>query len=143
MAMTLAKGSILEFEYNGTWYKMSEHNRSALDVTPIRIENVKRTANGTARKFFIAEKSKISASWEMLPSSTALTVDGGWGANDLRTFYKSTTGQSTFRVRLNFAELGTNNVQDPITVMFTECSFSIVKRGLQAHWNVSLTLEEQ
>jgi len=143
MAMTLAKGSILEFEYNGTWYKMSEHNRSALDVTPIRIESVKRTANGTARKFFIAEKSKISASWEMLPSSTALTVDGGWGANDLRTFYKSTTGQSTFRVRLNFAELGTNNVQDPITVMFTECSFSIVKRGLQAHWNVSLTLEEQ
>lgn len=143
MAMTLSKGSVLEFEYNSTWYKMSEHNRSALDVTPIRIESVKRTANGTARKFFVAEKSRISASWDMLPSSTALTVDGGWGANDLRTFYRSSTGQSTFRVRLNFAELGVNNVQDPITVMFTECSFSLVKRGAQAFWNVSLTLEEQ
>lgn len=142
MAMTLSKGSILEFEKDGTWYKMSEHNRSPLEVTPIRIEKIVRTANGTARKFFVAEKKKISASWDMLPSSTALTVDGGWGANDLKTFYESTAGKGSFRIKMNFAELGTNNVQDPITVMFTECSFTIVKRGAEAHWNVSMTLEQ-
>lgn len=142
MAMTLSKGSILEFEYNGTWHKMSEHNRSPLEVTPIRIERIERTSNGTARKFFVAEKTKISASWDMLPSSTALTVDGGWGAVDLKTFYESSTGKSTFRIRLNYAENGTSNVQDPITVMFTDCSFSLIKRGAQAHWNVSLSLEQ-
>ncbi len=142
MAMTLSKGSVLEIEYNSTWYKMSEHNRSALDITPLRIEKVKRTANGTAKKFFIAEKKRISASWDMLPSYTTLTVDGGWGAVDLKTFYESTSGKGTFRIRLNYAENGVTNVQDPITVMFTDCSFSLVKRGAQAFWNVSMTLEQ-
>lgn len=142
MSMTLSKGSVLEIESSSIWYKMSEHNRSPIDVTPIRIEKIERTSNGTARKFFIAEKKKISASWDMLPSTTALTVDGGWGASDLKTFYESASGKSSFRIRLNYAENGISNVQDPITVMFTECSFVIVKRGAQAFWNVSMTLEE-
>lgn len=142
MAMTLAKGSVLEIEYNGTWYKVSEHNRSALDVTPIRIEQVKRTANGTLKKFFIAEKKKISASWDMLPSYSTLTVDGGWGAVDIKTFYESSTGKSSFRIRLNYAENGTTNVQDPITVVFSEFSANLLKRGVQAFWSVSFAMEQ-
>jgi len=142
MSMVLSKGSAIEFESSSVWYKMSEHNRSALDVTPIRIEKMERTANGTARKFFVAEKKKISCSWDMLPSTTALTVDGGWGAVNLKSFYESSAGQGSFRVRLNYAENGVTNVQSPITVMFTECSIVLVKRGAQAFWNVSITLEE-
>ena len=140
--MILSKGSVLEIESGGTWYKVSEHNRSPLEVTPIRIEQSKRSANGTLRKFFIAEKKKISASWDMLPSTTAQTVDGGWGAVNLKTFYESSTGKSSFRIRLNYAENGVTNVQDPITVVFTDASFSLQKRGVEAFWSVSITLEQ-
>lgn len=140
--MTLSKGSVLEIEKDSVFYKMSEHNRAPIDVSSIRIENVKRTANGTARKFFTAEKKRISTSWEMLPSTTALTVDGGWGATDLKTFYESAAGKGSFRIKLNYAENGVNNLTGPYTVIFTECSFTLVKRGLEAHWNVSITLEE-
>jgi len=141
-AMTLSKGSVLEIESSSVFYKMSEHNRSAIDVTPIRIEKIERAANGTARKFFVAEKHKISCSWDMIPSTTAQTVDGGWGAVNLKSFYESSAGQGSFRIRLNYAENGVSNVQAPMTVMFTECSFVIVKRGVEAFWNVSMTLEE-
>lgn len=141
-AMTLSKGSVLEINSGGTWYKVSEHNRNPIDVSPIRIENVKRTANGTSRKFFIAEKKRISVSWTMLPSTTALTVDGGWGATDLKTFYEGSSGQSSFQVRLNYAKSGTSSYETSVTVMFTECSFTLVKRGVEAFWDVSMTMEE-
>jgi hypothetical protein len=142
MAMTLSKGSAIQIESGGTFYNLTEHNRSPIEATPIRIEKVKRTANGTARKFFIKEKKKISVSWDMVPSTTLHTVDGGWGGLDMKTFYESSAGQGTFRIKLNYAEYGTSNVQDPITVMFTECTFNLVKRGVQAFWNVSMVLEQ-
>jgi len=142
MAMTLSKGSAIQIESGGTFYNLSEHNRGPLDVTPIVIEKVKRTANGTAKKFFVAEKKKISVSWTMLPSSTLQTVDGGWGANDIKSFYESSAGKGSFRIKLNYAELGTSNVQDPITVIFSDCTFNIVKRGVQAFWDVSMVLEQ-
>jgi len=140
--MILSKGSVLEINSGGTWYKVTEHNRSAIDVSPIRIENVKRTANGTARKFFVAEKKRVSVSWDMLPSTTALTVDGGWGATDIKSFYESSAGRGSFQVRLNYAANGTSSYETTITVMFTECSLTLVKRGLEAFWDVSLVLEE-
>lgn len=140
--MTLSKGSAIQIESGGTFYNLSEHNRGPLDVTPIVIEKVKRTANGTAKKFFVAEKKKISVSWTMLPSSTLQTVDGGWGANDIKSFYESSAGKGSFRIKLNYAELGTSNVQDPITVIFSDCTFNIVKRGVQAFWDVSMVLEQ-
>lgn len=140
--MILSKGSVLEINSGGTWYKVTEHNRSSIDVSPIRIENVKRTANGTARKFFVAEKKRVSVSWDMLPSTTALTVDGGWGATDIKSFYESSAGRGSFQVRLNYAKNGSTSYETAITVMFTECSFSLVKRGLEAFWDVSMVLEE-
>ena len=142
MAMTLSKGSAIQIESGGTFYNLSEHNRGPLDVTPIVIEKVKRTANGTAKKFFVAEKKKISVSWTMLPSSTLQTVDGGWGANDIKTFYESSAGKGSFRIKLDYAELGVSNVQDPITVIFSDCTFTVVKRGIQAFWDVSMVLEQ-
>jgi hypothetical protein len=142
MAITLSKGSAIQIESGGTFYKLSEHNRSSLDVTPIVIERVKRTANGTAKKFFIAEKKKIAVSWTMLPSSTAETVDGGWGAVNLKTFYESSAGKGSFRIKLDYAEYGSSNVQEPITVMFTSCNFTLVKRGIEAFWDVSIVLEQ-
>jgi len=128
-----------------TWNKVSEHNRSALELSPERIERVVRTSNGTLRKNFVADKRKFQLSWDMLPSYRTLTVDGGWGAEDLRTFYLSEEGKQSFNIRINLAKTGTDQSSsgyESYTVVISSCNFSVVKRGFQPHWNVSLSLDE-
>lgn len=155
MAISLPKGTILQIEAKDPlaatpstslgWRNITDHNRSEFTADPMRIEQTQRMSNGTLRKFFIAEKKKFSLSWSMLPSYRSLTVDGYWGAEDLRTFYASDEGKGTFRIRINFAKDGTNQSSsgyEEYTVSFTDCSFSLVKRGVQAHWNVSMSMEE-
>jgi hypothetical protein len=81
----------------------------------------------------------------MLPSYRTLTVDGAWGAEDLRAFYESSEGQGTFNIRVNMAKNGSSQESsgyEEYTVNIVSASFSIVKRGLQPFWNVSLSLEE-
>jgi hypothetical protein len=51
-----------------TFLILSDHNRSAIDVTPQRIENRQRMINGRMRSFHVADKINISVSWDMLPS---------------------------------------------------------------------------
>jgi hypothetical protein len=34
----------------------------------------------------------------MLPSFRNETVDGGWGAEDIKNFYESTAGRGAFRI---------------------------------------------
>ena len=155
MAMILPRGSILSIEAidllaspPGTtkvWNKVTEHNRSDLGVSIERIEKVTRTSNGTLRKNHITDKRRFSASWTMLPSYRTLTVDGAWGAEDLRTFYLSNGGKESFNIRINLAKAGTDQTSsgyEEYTVVFGGCNFSVVKRGLQPHWTVSIELEE-
>lgn len=155
MAMILPRGSILSIEATDvlssppgttkTFNKVTEHNRSDLDVSIERIEQVTRTSDGTLRKNYITDKRRFSASWTMLPSYRTLTVDGAWGAEDLRTFYLSNEGKTSFRIRINLAKNGadqTSSGYEEYTVVFGGCNFSVVKRGLQPHWNVSIELEE-
>jgi hypothetical protein len=47
---------------------LSDHNRSALDLSIERIEQKKRMVNGTMRSYHVADKASISISWDMLPS---------------------------------------------------------------------------
>ena len=155
MAMILPRGSILSIEATDvlasppgttkTFNKVTEHNRSDLGVSIERIEQVTRTSNGTLRKNYITDKRNFSASWTMLPSYRSLTVDGAWGAEDLRSFYLSDEGKASFRIRINLAKNGadqTSSGYEEYTVVFGGCNFSVVKRGLQPHWNVSIELEE-
>jgi hypothetical protein len=155
MAMFLPRGSILSIEAKdllatpaGTtkvWNIVSEHNRSAFELTPERIEKVVRTANGTLRKNHIADKRKFQLSWDMLPSYRTLTVDGGWGAEDIRSFYFSDEGKQSFNIRVNLAKTGSDQSSsgfESYSVVISGCSFTVVKRGLQPHWNVSLSLDE-
>lgn len=155
MTTYLPRGSILQIEAKDPlatppasslgWRNITEHNRSELSVDSMRIEQTQRMSNGTLRKFHIADKKRFSVSWSMLPTYRTLTVDGYWGAEDLRTFYTSDEGKGTFRIRVNFAKDGTNQSSsgyEEYTVSFTDCSFVVVKRGIQAHWNVSMTMEE-
>jgi hypothetical protein len=102
-------------------------------------------SNGTLRKFFIADKKSFSISWDLVPAYRTETADGYWGAEDLRTFYESTLGKGTFDIRINYAKNGASQVSsgyESHTVSFTDCTFNLVKRGIQAHWNISISMEE-
>lgn len=136
-----ANGGDGSLKYN----KVSEHNRSQFDISTERIEKQQRMANGTLRKYFVADKKTFTLSWDMLPSYRTFTVDGGWGAEDLRTFYSSAQGQSSFNIRVNLAKDGTNQESvnyEQYTVVFSNCNFTVLKRGSQPFWNVSITLVE-
>lgn len=145
--LVLPKGSVLYFDTSTTstptWQKISEHNRQEFLVNNNRIEQSVRMANGTLRKFYVADKKTYSTSWSMLPSTSAFTVDGGWGATDIKTFYEG-IGKGAFKIKINYSTDGTDqsSTATPILVMFRECSLNLVKRGVEAHWNVSLALEE-
>lgn len=154
-AMYMPRGSIIWIEATDalatppgtvkTWNKITEHNRSGLELSPERIEKIVRTANGTLRKNHIADKKKFQLSWEMLPSYRTLTIDGGWGAEDLRTFYYSDEGKQSFNIRINLAKTGLDQSSsgfESYNVIISGANFTVVKRGLQPHWNVSLSLDE-
>lgn len=153
-AITMPRGSILQIYAtdptvsggSGTakWNKVTEHNRSEFTISPIRIEKSQRMSNGTLRNYFIADKQQISLSWNMLPSYRTLTVDGAWGAEDLREFYKANQGD-TFTIRINYAKTGTNQESSgyaEYSVKITNFSAVVLKRGVQPFWNVSLSMEE-
>lgn len=100
--------------------------------------------NGSLRKFWIADKRAFSLSWDMLPHSTDLTVDGQWGAEDIQNFYYSSEGRGAFNIKINLATDGTNqeSTGEIVKVMFQSASFSVLKRGLEPFWSVSITLDE-
>lgn len=127
------------------WIKLSEHNRGDISMEIQRIEQSQRMANGSLRKFFVADKKEFSLSWTMLPGSRIYTVDNLWGALDLIEFYNSDEGQSTFDIRLNFAKSGTNQESsgfEPYTVSCKSFSATLVKRGEVPFYNVSMTMEQ-
>ena len=80
----------IEISLNGTvWYKLTDHNRSAIDVSPELIESTQRMANGKMRKYVIAKKNKISVDWKYVPTKTSECVDGNKGPAWLESFYNS------------------------------------------------------
>jgi hypothetical protein len=47
---------------------LSDHNRSDISIATERIQTRRRMINGRMRSFHVADKIKISTSWDMLPS---------------------------------------------------------------------------
>jgi hypothetical protein len=88
MAYSIESGIQVSLD-GSTWYKLTDHNRKEIKATPTLIEQQKRMANGTMRKYVIAKKMAISTSWTMLPSKTSLTVDGNYSSAWLEAFYNS------------------------------------------------------
>jgi hypothetical protein len=146
-ALILPVGSALLIQdADGTWQKLTEHNRSPVSVDIQRFEQTSRMANGSLRKLFIADKKTVSTSWSTVPSYSTMTVDGGWGAEDIKTFYLSAKGQGTFNARIAYNASRTED----FVASFASCSFNIIKRNVkekssdvaQAFWDVSISLEE-
>lgn len=128
----LPKGSLMKWNGNA----ITEHNRSELSIDVNRIENSKRMATGTMRKYVIADKREFSCSWEMIPDATAATVDGKWGGAAIESFYNTTPGAFTL-VLTDGA-----GVTSTYTVMITDFSKVINKRGTYDAWDIDITLEE-
>ena len=149
-AIYLPVGSLI---YLNTTIKLSEHNRQPVSIQHNRIEKTQRMSNGTLRKFFVADKKSINVSWNILPSFSTFTVDGGYGAMDIRSFYDGTaakasgalSGRSNFDVTLSYG-----GSTQTFNMIFTSCSFELVKRNVkqvsgdtaQEFWNVSLSMDE-
>lgn len=145
MTIYLPVGSVLYFNVNNAWQKITEHNRAPVSIESNRIEKSQRMSNGTLRKLFIADKTNISTSWSMVPSRSTLTVDGGWGAEDLRDFYHG-AGVGTFQAKVSY-----NGVREDIyTVSFNQFSMTLSKRNVkgktsdtaQEFWDISIGLEQ-
>jgi hypothetical protein len=151
MTLTLPVGSILYFDTstNDTpvWTKITEHNRAPVSIDATRLERTQRMSNGLLRKIFIADKKTISTSWSMLPTNDATTVDGGYGAASLRSFYYG-KGTGTFKVKVSYN--GVSARDEIMTMSFISASFTVVKRNVkeksadvaQEFWDVSISLEE-
>lgn len=83
---------------NATWYGLTDHNRSQIEINPELIEKSSRMANGTMRKYVVAKKDTISASWSGIPSQSVKTVDydaathRGLSSGWLEAFYTANAG---------------------------------------------------
>lgn len=132
MSQTFVKPQLMTWNNN----KISDHNRAALDVTVERIEDMKRMANGTMRKYVIADKRTFSTSWDNFPHNAMHTVDGFWGKNEMENFYNTTPGPFTLVLTYGDGTTGT------YTVMLTKWDASIEKRGAYDFWKVDVELTE-
>jgi hypothetical protein len=150
--LTLPVGSVLYFDTGTdattpTWTKISEHNRAAINLDLNRIEKTQRMSNGSLRKIWIADKKEISTSWSALPTYSTLTVDGGYGAADIKAFFLD-KGKGTFKIKISYNAVSSRD--EIVLASFTSCTFSISKRNIrsttasvpQEFWDVSLSLEE-
>jgi hypothetical protein len=91
MAYALQAG--LQVSINGsTWYKLTDHNRASIDLATELIETQNRMANGSLRKYVIAQKNKISTSWEFLPTKPSEMVYSNYGAAWIEAFYRANFG---------------------------------------------------
>jgi len=91
--MTYLIDSGIQISIDGTtWYKLTDHNREPIDITPELIETQSRMANGKMRKYVVAQKNNISCSWKYVPSKQSECVDGFYSAAWLESFYKSNAG---------------------------------------------------
>jgi len=130
------------FWHDGTAFrKITDHNRSPLNVGTERIEKKQRMANGTLRRYTVAKKRTWSTSWDMIPSTNTkatgmTTADGGWSGEQIEAFHNTTNGEFDMQLRLGDGTIET------VTVMVTDFSKEVVKRGIVDFWNLSITLEE-
>ena len=101
MAHSIAAGIWISAD-NNTWYKLTDDNREPINSTPVRIEQAHRMANGSMRKYVVANKNIIDCSWRMIPAASSTlytgggtsgafsaTTDGNYGAAFLKAFYKA------------------------------------------------------
>jgi hypothetical protein len=128
----LPKGSIMKWNGNS----ITEHNRDAVSVDIERIGSSDRMANGTLRKWVVADKRTFTTSWSNLPVVGSRTVDGKWGGAEIMAFYLSTPGAFTLTIH-NTVDVET------YVVHIKDFGRKIVRRaGTVDFWDIDISLEE-
>lgn len=122
--------------------KVTDHGRSPLSESFEVVERKTRMANGFLRKYVVANKKNWSCSWENVPSENGVaggmnTVDGGMAGKAMEAFYLANAGKA-FTMTLRD---GQGN-QTPYTVMISDFSKDIVKRGVVDLYSINVTIEE-
>jgi len=151
--MSWVDNSIMWWYDGTTWQKITDHGRSPLSISIERIENKQRMVDGTMRRYTVAKKRTWSCDWENLPHSNSAikngrpgmkTADGGWAGQDIENFHNTTDGPFKMRLRAGMDEgkATTDAAIEEVTVMITDYSREVIKRGNSDLWNVSITLEE-
>ena len=148
---------------------VTDDNRQPLEFSEERIEKRERMINGRMRSYHIADKLRLSTSWNMIPSRShaniptfntingispykSYTTDGGAGGADMLEWYDSHKG--SFWVFLAYDRKGIfKGTSEPydhlaqynqlIEMFISDFSYSVEKRGSNFdYWNVSISLEE-
>ena len=93
MAYTIGAGIQVSLTgIDGSWQRLTDHNREPIQVNTEVIESASRMANGKMRKYIVDKKKKISVSWKYVPSKTSESADGFYAAAWLEAFYQSNAG---------------------------------------------------
>ena len=137
------KTNALMFWHDGFEFKkVTDHNRSALDITVERLENLQRMAGGRMRRQVVGKKRTFTCSWENLPAAnnrgpnTMATVDGGMAGEDIEKFHDDYDQGFNMQLREGNGDITT------YAVMITDFSKTVVKRGINDLWNLTITLTE-
>jgi hypothetical protein len=105
------------------------------------------------RRYSVAKKRTFQFSWTNLPSKrnssyngrTGLsTVDDGWAGEEIEAFFIANDGAFQMKLRKGVDEAKASNdaTIETVTVMITDFSKSVVKRGVVDLWDLDITLEE-
>lgn len=136
MAMVFTYPALVQVIGTST-YTLSDHNRSPLSEDFEIIEQSRRTAKGTRRKYNIAQKRTYMLSWDKLPQADANTVDGFAGADTLLTMTQTQKDTVTLRIKLR------NGTNRDVLVHIVAFDRTYRERGIDDHYyDVSITFEE-
>jgi len=89
---------------DGSWYKLTDHNRQPISITYTLVEQADRMANGTMRKYVIARKFTHKIQWKEVPTYDPFLVD--YPANGpawIKAFYEGNYNNPIY-VRFQFAQ---------------------------------------
>lgn len=133
-----------------TWNKVSDHNRDVISMSVERIETKNRMANGTMRKYTVAKKRTWSTTWNNIPSRNDIpnsftTADGGFAGRDIENWHNTVDGPFYLMLRTGQDKNTDNSDIDDgqiFTVMISDFSKDVNKRGTIDLWNISISLEE-
>lgn len=129
---TLAHPRLIRINSNA----VTDHNRAPLQIDTTRISNEQRMADGTLRRWFVADKRTFTLSYDNLPAVSTFTVDGFWGVNNLETFYYANPGSFPFELTHS------DGTVETFTVMWETFTKTLESRGAVDFYSLSATFLE-
>jgi len=94
---------------DGNWYSLTDDNRQPIKIAYEVIEKTSRMADGTLRRYVIARKHKITASWQNVWSKSSMSSDAGKAGAWIKSFYEANVF-IPINVRLTVASMNTQNI---------------------------------